>query len=48
MIVLGSSAACLVVGGEVAAVAAEERFTGGRGTGALPLDAVAPCPERGS
>jgi carbamoyltransferase len=37
------SAACLVVAGEIAAAAAEERFTGDKGTGVLPVRAIDYC-----
>ena len=37
------SAACLVVDGDVVAAAAEERFTGAKGTGALPVHAIDYC-----
>jgi carbamoyltransferase len=40
------SAACLVVDGEIIAAAAEERFTGHKGTGALPVNAIAFCLEQ--
>ncbi|SEQ54449.1 carbamoyltransferase [Pseudomonas sp. NFACC02] len=37
------SAACLVIDGQIVAAAAEERFTGEKGTGALPLQAINYC-----
>lgn len=37
------SAACLVVDGRVVAAAAEERFSGEKGTGAMPLQAIHYC-----
>jgi carbamoyltransferase len=37
------SAACLVVAGEIVAAAAEERFSGAKGTGALPVGAMEFC-----
>ncbi|GAA1329767.1 carbamoyltransferase family protein [Saccharothrix algeriensis] len=37
------SAACLVRDGVIVAAAAEERFTGAKGTGALPREAIAFC-----
>ncbi|MFI9450268.1 carbamoyltransferase [Amycolatopsis sp. NPDC052450] len=37
------SAACLVVDGEVVAAAAEERFSGEKGTGKLPVNAIDYC-----
>ncbi|TPG90023.1 hypothetical protein EAH72_30840 [Pseudomonas caspiana] len=37
------SAACLIVDGKIIAAAAEERFTGAKGTGELPLHAIDYC-----
>lgn len=37
------SAACLIVDGKVVAAAAEERFTGEKGTGDIPLNAIDYC-----
>jgi carbamoyltransferase len=37
------SAACLMIDGRVIAAVAEERFTGEKGTGALPLHAISYC-----
>lgn len=37
------SAACLTVDGEIVAAAAEERFSGAKGTGALPIGAIEYC-----
>jgi carbamoyltransferase len=37
------SAACLIIDGKVIAAAAEERFTGDKGTGELPLHAIDYC-----
>jgi carbamoyltransferase len=37
------SAACIVVDGEVRAAAAEERFTGAKGTGVFPAQAIRYC-----
>lgn len=37
------SAACLIIDGEIIAAAAEERFTGIKGTGELPLNAIDYC-----
>lgn len=39
------SAACLVVDGEVRSAVAEERFTGQKGTGVLPVNAIRYCLE---
>lgn len=37
------SAACLIVDGKIIAAAAEERFTGAKGTGELPIHAIDYC-----
>lgn len=37
------SSACLLIDGRLVAAAAEERFTGDKGTGALPLNAIDHC-----